>query len=75
MNILRVNPVRLFLSKSESCEMTALSATFDKTEFDEIIVSFEIGEEDGKRRYVYIGGDMICPFLTYEKFYKYISKK
>ena len=33
----------------------------------------KIGEENDKHSYVYIGGDMICSFLTNDEIYKYIS--
>ena len=33
----------------------------------------EIGKENNKHKYVYIGGDMIASFLTNDRIYKYIS--
>ena len=33
----------------------------------------KIVEENIKHRYVYIGGDMVCKFVTNDKNYKYIS--
>ena len=32
-----------------------------------------MSEENDKRRYLYIGGDVVCTFLTIGKIYKYIS--
>ena len=62
-----------FLGKSESCEMTALSGAFNKMCFDGNTILLKACEENIKHRYVYIGGDMICTFLTDDKSYKYIS--
>ena len=33
----------------------------------------EIGIENNKHRYIYIGGNMVCSFLTSDRIYKYIS--
>ena len=44
--------------------MTLLSGTFDKLVFDETTILLKISEEYGRHRYVYIGGNMICSFLT-----------
>ena len=62
-----------FLGKSESCEMTAFSVAFDKSFFDRNTTLLKKGEENNKHRYVYIGGDMVCSFLTNDRIYKYIS--
>ena len=72
-NILRVKPLKTFLGKSECCRMTEMSGAFDKTEFDGNNILLKISEENGKKRYMYIGGDMICSFLTNDNIYKYIS--
>ena len=68
-----VNPLETFLGKSESCEMTAISGAFDKSVFDGNTTLLKISEEFDKHRYFYIGGDMICTFLTNDKIYKYAS--
>ena len=34
---------------------------------------FKISEEYGRHRYTYIGGDVVCSFLTNGDIYKYIS--
>ena len=44
--------------------MTAMAGAFDKSVFDAKTILLRIGEENNKHRYVYIGGDMICTFLT-----------
>ena len=36
-------------------------------------ILLQIGIENNRYRYVYIGGDMVCSFLTNDKIYKYIS--
>ena len=36
-------------------------------------ILLEIIEENGKSKYVYIGGDMICSFKTSDNIYEYIS--
>ena len=73
-NILyKVNPIETFLGKSKSCTMTAFSGAFNKSVFDGNTILLRISEENGKHRYLYIGGDMICSFLTNDKIYKYMS--
>ena len=52
------------LGKSQSCTMTAISRAFDKACFDGITILLKVGIENGKNKYVYIGGDMVCSFLT-----------
>ena len=32
-------------------------------------------DENGKHKYVYIGGDMVCSFMTSDNKYEYISNK
>ena len=39
----------------------------------EILFLLKISEENDKQMYLFNGGDMICSFLTSDKFYKYIS--
>ena len=62
-----------FLGKSKLCDMTEFSGVMDKEVFDGNTILLKIGEENNKHRYVYIGGDKICSFLTNDKIYKYIS--
>ena len=47
--------------------MTAMSGAFDKSVFDVNTILLEICEENDKHRCLYIGGDMICSFLTNDK--------
>ena len=67
------NPMKIFIGKSLLCNMTEFSGARDKAVFDGNTILLEIGRENNKHRYVYIGGDMVCSFLTNDKIYKYIS--
>ena len=71
--IYAVNPMETFLVKSQRCDMTALSGAFDKGCFDGNTILLKVGIEDGKNKYVYIGGDMVCSFMTSDNIYEYIS--
>ena len=71
--IYTVNPMKTFLGKSQRCAMTALSGAFDKGCFDGNTILLKVGIEDGKNKYVYIGGDMVCSFMTSDNIYEYIS--
>ena len=53
--------------------MTEFSGAEDREVFDGNKILLEIGKENNKHRYVYIGGDMVCSFITNDKIYKYIS--
>ena len=71
--IYEVNPIRSFIGKSQLCDMTEFSGAEDKEVFDGNTILLEIGKENNKHRYTYIGGDMVCSFLTNDRIYKYIS--
>ena len=71
--IYTVNPMETFLGKSQCCSMTALSGAFDKGCFDGNTILLKVGLESGKNKYVYIGGDMVCSFMTSDNIYEYIS--
>ena len=58
----------MFLGKSQLCDMTDFSGAKDKEVLDGNTVLLKIGEENNNHRYVYIAGDMICSFLTNDKF-------
>ena len=68
-----VKPVEIFLGKSPVCNMTVFSGARDEEVFDGIIISLKISEENGKHKYVYIDGDMVCSFMTSDNIYEYIS--
>ena len=71
--IYTVNPMNTFLGKSKRCSMTALSGAFDKACFDGNTILLKVSIEDGKNKYVCIGGDMVCSFMTSDNIYEYIS--
>ena len=71
--IYEVNPMETFIGKSQLCNMTEFSGAEDKEVFDGNTNLLKVSEENKKHRYVYIGGDQVCSFLTNDKIYKYIS--
>ena len=71
--IYELNPMETFLGKSQLCDMTELSGAEDKEVFNGKTILLKIGKENNKHRYVYIGGDMVCSFLTNDRIYKYVS--
>ena len=71
--IYTINPMKSFLGKSQRYSMTALSGAFDKSCFDGNTFLLKVGIENGKNKYVYIGGDMICSFMTSDNIYEYVS--
>ena len=71
--IYSINPMETFLGKSQRCTMTVLSGAFDKSCYDGNTILLKVGIENGKNKYVYIGGDMVCSFLTSDNIYEYIS--
>ena len=71
--IYSINPMETFLGKSQRCSMTALSGAFDKGCFDGNTILLKVGIENGKNKYVYIGGDMVCSFMTSDNIYEYVS--
>ena len=71
--IYSINPMETFLGKSKSCTMTALSGAFNKSCYDGNTILLKVGIENGKNKYIYIGGDMVCSFLTSDNIYEYIS--
>ena len=68
-----VKPMRIFLGKSQVCNLTMFSGAFDKKVFDGNTILLKISEENGKHKYVYIGGDMVCSSVTSDSFCDYIS--
>ena len=71
--IYTVNPMKTFLGKSQRCSMTALSGAFDKSFFNGNTILLKVDIENGKNKYVYIGGDMVCSFMTSDNIYEYVS--
>ena len=68
-----VKPMRIFLGKSQVRNMIMFSGAFDKKVFDGNTILLIIGEENGKHKYVYIRGDMVCSFMTSDNINEYIS--
>ena len=65
--------MKIFLGKSQVCNMTIFSGARDKEVFDGNTILLKISEENGKHKYVYIGGDMVCSFMSSDNIYEYIS--
>ena len=74
-NILCVKPLRTILGKSEICEMTKISGAYDIKIFDGNTILLNLSEEKDRHRWVYVGGDKVCSFLTVHDIFKYISNK
>ena len=62
-----------FLGESEACAMTAISGAFNKKCFDGNTILLKVGVENNQHRYVYIGGNMVCSFMTNDNIYEYVS--
>ena len=71
--IYEANPIESFIGKNQLCDITEFSGAKDKAVFNGNTILLQIGIENNRYRYVYIGGDMVCSFLTNDKVYKYIS--
>ena len=71
--IYEVCPIETFIGKSQLCDITEFSGAEDKAVFDGNTILLKVGEENNNHRYIYIGGDKVCSFLTNDKIYKYIS--
>ena len=71
--IYSVKQMRIFLGKSQVCKMTMFSGAFDKKVFAGNTILLKISEENEKHKYVFIGGDMVCSFMTSDNIYEYIS--
>ena len=68
-----VKPMRIFSGKSQVCNMILFSGAFDKKVFDGNTILLKISEENIKHKFVYIGGDMVCSFMTSDNIYENIS--
>ena len=58
--IYEFKPIETFIAKSQLCDMTIFSGAKDKQIFNGNTILLEIGKENKKHKYVYIGGDMVC---------------
>ena len=66
--------MKTFLSKSQVRNMTMFSEALNKSIVDRNIILLKISQEIARHNYVYIGGDMICSFMTSDNIYEYNSK-
>ena len=48
------------------------SGALNKSVFHGHTLLLEISEENDKHKFVYIGGDMVCSFVTSDNIYEYI---
>ena len=65
--------MKTFLGKRECCGTTKMSSAFDHSVCDGSTILLEVSEEHDKHKYVFIGGDTICSFLTGDSIFKCIS--
>ena len=65
--------MRIFLGKSQVCNMTKFSGALNKSVFDGNTILLKISEENGRHKNVYFGGDVVCSFVTGDSIYEYIS--
>ena len=72
-NVLCVRPIKTLLGESQICDMTEMPGANDKEIFDGNTILLKISEENNGHRYVYIGGDLLCSFLTDDFVYEYTS--
>ena len=64
--------MRIFLGKSQVCNMAMLKRAFDKPVIDGNTILLKKNEESRKNKYLYIGGDIIASFLTNDNVYEYV---
>ena len=67
-NILFINPLETFLGKCKVCDMS----TDGESVYNGNTVLLKISEECDRHMYIYIGGNMMCTFLTNGNIYDYI---
>ena len=72
-NLFYIKPLTTFLVKSEVRDMTMMSRAFDKSVYDANTNLPKISEENGKHRWVHIGGDKVSSFLTHDDIFNYVS--
>ena len=65
--------MKTFLGENQAFNMRAMSRAFNKSVFDGNTILLKRSEECNRHRYVYIGGNMVCSFLTNDNIYEYIS--
>ena len=67
-----VKSLRIFLGETQVCNMTIFSGALNKSVFDGNTDLLKISEENGKHKYDYIGGNMVCSFVTSDNIYEYV---
>ena len=72
--IYNIHPLEKFVGKSEVCDLTEISGARDRLVFDGKTVLLRISEENNKHKFLYIGVDMLCSFLTIDRVYRYILR-
>ena len=73
-NILCEKPLRTILGESEICEMIKISGAYDLKVFQGNNILLKISDENDKQRWVNVGCDKVCSFLTNGDMYKYTTK-
>ena len=68
--IYSVKPMRIFLGKSQVCNMTMFSGALEKKVFDGNTILLKIRDENEKHKYFYLGGDMVCCIMTSDNIYE-----
>ena len=72
-NILYIEPLQTLIGKSHVCDLIDFSGACDREVFNGITVLLKVGDACGQHKLIYIGGVMVCSFLTLGFIYKYIS--
>ena len=65
-----MKPLRTILGKSKIFRMTEASGAYDKEKNDLNTILLKISEEKDRHRWVYVGGSMVCSFITDDDIYK-----
>ena len=65
--------MKTFLDEIQVCNMTKFSGALNNSVFDGNTILLKISEDNCRHKYVYIGGYMVCSFMTIDIIYEYIS--
>ena len=71
--IFETYPLESLIGEIHLCDMTEFSGAKDRAIFNGNTILLYICKENNKYKYMYIGGDQVCSFLTNDRIYKYIS--
>ena len=72
-NILYKKPLKTILGKINICDRTLRSRALYKSVLDGKTILLKIGEDCGRHRYTYIGGDVVWSFRNNDDIYKFLS--